>query len=58
MAMKTVGMLCFFSCLLIAMKANAGWPLGSWNGRAFIEPTVINGKVYVGCDDAVTVFSL
>jgi hypothetical protein len=27
-------------------------------GAAFIEPVVINGKVYVGSDNAVTVFGL
>jgi len=34
---------------------------GAWanaNGGAFIEPTVVNGRVYVGSDDRVTVFGL
>jgi hypothetical protein len=25
-------------------------------GRAFIEPTVVNGKVYVACEDHIGVF--
>ncbi len=33
-----------------AGKQNAGWPIGEWNGRAFIEPTIINGRVYVASD--------
>jgi hypothetical protein len=33
-----------------------GFPkqLGSWPGLAFIEPTVINGKVYVASSDQIT----
>jgi hypothetical protein len=29
---------------------------GTWSGRAFIEPTVINGKVYVASEDHISVF--
>jgi hypothetical protein len=34
-----------------------GWEIGRWSvGRAFVAPTVINGKVYVACEDHVGVF--
>ncbi len=43
-----------------------GWLVGTWtelptplgNDNAFIEPTVINGKVYAGTDSYVAVFGL
>jgi hypothetical protein len=34
-----------------------GWLIGTWkSGRAFVVPTVMNGKVYVACEDHVGVF--
>jgi hypothetical protein len=34
-----------------------GWPIGNWgHGRAFVVPTVMNGKVYVACEDRIGVF--
>ncbi len=41
-----------------ALNPPGGWPIGTWGtvGRAFIEPLVMNGKVYVASADHVGVF--
>lgn len=44
--------------LRTALHEGGGWPIGTWNGRAFIEPTVINGRVYVASENYVRAFAL
>jgi hypothetical protein len=34
-------------------RGSISYGYGSWTGRAFIEPTVINGKVYVASEDPI-----